>query len=192
MAVYCINPVPWCMYVTWESCATVVPACLCAVKSRIQAVAVLMLMAFVMNIAGFFMSMPFLLGRWIAWFGASIAAASSEPHLVITVLISLNSSRIWPSLEDFLVYNKLLPCITTHCMWAACDMTHSLFLCRSLLLPVHVCLSEHQPKLLWNGKHRQLLPALFGFWSVCGKLVPGHRVGSDSLPLLEVAGNQVV
>ena len=53
--------------------------CLFAVKSRIQAVAVLMLMAFVMNIAGFFMSMPFLLGRWIAWFGSSIAMVSSEP-----------------------------------------------------------------------------------------------------------------
>lgn len=52
-----------------------------AVKSRIQAVAVLMLMAFVMNIVGFIMSIPFLLGRWIAWFGTSIAVASSEPQM---------------------------------------------------------------------------------------------------------------
>ena len=107
--------------------------------------AVLMLMAFVMNIAGFFMSMPFLLGRWIAWFGASIAAASSEPHLDITVLMSVNSSQIWPSLyiEDFLVYSQLLPYHSLHMSSMTCDMTHSLLLCRSLLLPVHVCLSEH-------------------------------------------------
>ena len=51
-----------------------------AVKSRLQAVAVLMLMAFIMNIVGFLMSIPFLLGRWIAWFGTSIAIASSEPQ----------------------------------------------------------------------------------------------------------------
>lgn len=117
------------MFVTWECCATVVPACLtlcseephpscgcphanglCDEHRRI------------LHEHALPTGQMDCLVRSIHCCGIQWA-----PPCHYCINFKVNSSRMWPSLEDFLVYSQLLPCITIHCMWAACDMTHSLF-----------------------------------------------------------------
>jgi hypothetical protein len=73
------------------------------VKDRIQAVAVFMLTAFILDIFGLLFSIPFLLGRWITWFGISIAGITGGLYF-IAMCIFLSVRRNYFDLSQTISY----------------------------------------------------------------------------------------